>query len=45
MNIQFNIMDGLEKVRKKDFIKMLELGLIELKEGGRSRYYILKQEN
>lgn len=31
--------------RKKDFIKMLELGLIELKEGGRSRYYILKQEN
>lgn len=30
--------------RKKDFIKMLELGLIESKEGGRNAYYILKQE-
>jgi Fic family protein len=29
--------------RKKDFTRMLELGLIESKEGGRSTYYILKQ--
>jgi predicted transcriptional regulator len=31
--------------RKKDFTQMAELGLIESKEGGRSRYYILKQGN
>ena len=31
--------------RKNDFLKMLELGLIESKEGGRSTYYILKQAN
>jgi Fic family protein len=31
--------------RKKDFTHMAELGLVESKEGGRSRYYILKQGN
>ncbi len=28
--------------RKKDFTKMQELGLIEIKEGGRNTYYVVK---